>query len=146
MSNLTRWEPMREFLTLREAMNQLFDDSFTRPLSTSGVSAIPAIDMYEENDQVVVKAALPGLKPEDVQISVTGDVLSLRGEVKSKEEPKNATYHIHEYQYGSFERVLRLPTEVQTDKARADFENGILTISLPKAEAVKPRSIAIKAK
>ena len=146
MSNLSRWEPVREMLTLREAMNQLFDDSFTRPVGISASSAIPAIDMYEESDQVVVKAALPGLKAEDVQISVTSDLLSLRGEFKNGVEPKNATYHIHESRFGVFERAMRLPTEVQTDKAKADFENGILTITLPKAEAVKPRSISIKAK
>ena len=146
MSNLSRWEPMREMLTLREAMNQLFDDSFTRPIGTSAVTVIPAVDLYEENDQVVVKAALPGLKAEDVQISVTSDLLTLRGEFKSGPEPKTATYHLREYRYGSFERSLRLPTEVQTDKAKADFENGILTITLPKAEALKPRTISIKAK
>jgi HSP20 family protein len=146
MSNLIRWEPMREMLTLREAMNQLFDDSFTRPLGTSGVSAIPAIDMYQDNEQVVVKAALPGLKSDDVQISITADILTLRGEYKQDNEPKDITYHIREYRYGSFERVLRLPTEVQSDKAKADFENGILTITLPKAEAVKPRTISIKAR
>ena len=146
MSNLSRWEPVREMLTLREAMNQLFDDSFTRPLGMSAVSAIPAVDLYEESDQVVVKAALPGLKAEDVQISVTADLLTLRGEFKPGPEPKGATYHLREYRYGSFERVLRLPTEVQTDKARADFENGILTVTLPKAEALKPRTISIKAK
>ena len=144
MSNLTRWEPMREMLSLREAMNQLFDDSFTRPLGMSAVSAIPAMDMYEENDQVVVKAALPGLKAEDVQLSVTGDLLTLRGEFKPGAEPKGATYHLREYRYGAFERSLRLPAEVQTDKARADFENGILTITLPKSEALKPRAINIK--
>ena len=146
MSNLTRWEPVREMLSLREAMNQLFDDSFTRPMGMSAVSAIPAVDMYEENDQVVVKAALPGLKAEDVQISVTADLLTLRGEFKSAEQPKGATYHLREYRYGVFERTLRLPGEVQTDKAKADFENGILTISLPKAESLKPRTISIKAK
>jgi len=137
---------MREMLTLREAMNQLFDDSFTRPLGTNTVSAVPAIDMYQDDDQVVVKAALPGLKPDEVQISITADVLTLRGEFKQINEPKDVTYHIREYRYGSFERILRLPTEVQSDKAKADFENGILTINLPKAEAVKPRTISIKVK
>lgn len=146
MSNLTRWEPMREMMTLREAMDRLFDDAFTRPISMSAVSAMPAIDLYQTADEIVVKAALPGLKPDEVQISVTGDVLTLRGEFKQQEEKKEATWHIREQRYGSFERSIMLPTEVQTDKAKADFENGILTISLPKAEAVKPRTISIKAK
>lgn len=146
MSNLIRWEPVREMMTLREAMDHLFDDAFTRPLSMSAVSAMPAIDLYQTADEIVVKAALPGLKPDEVQISVTGEVLTLRGEFKQQEEKKEATWHMREQRYGSFERSIMLPTEVQTDKAKADFENGILTVSLPKAEAVKPRTINIKAK
>lgn len=146
MSNLIRWEPVREMMTLREAMDRLFDDAFTRPLSMSAVSAMPAIDLYQTVDEIVVKAVLPGLKPDEVQISVTGEVLTLRGEFKQQEEKKEATWHMREQRYGSFERSIMLPTEVQTDKAKADFENGILTVSLPKAEAVKPRTINIKAK
>jgi HSP20 family protein len=137
---------MREIMTLREAMDRLFDDAFTRPLSLSAVSAMPAIDLYQTNDEVIVKAALPGLKADEVQISVTGDVLTLRGEFKQEEEKKEATWHIRERRFGSFERSVMLPTDVQTDKARADFENGVLTVTLPKAEAVKPRTISIKAK
>lgn len=146
MSNLIRWEPMREMMTLREAMDRLFDDAFTRPISMSGFSGAPAIDLYQNDDEVVVKASLPGLKAEDVQISVTAGVLSLRGEFKQDEEKKEATYHIREHRYGSFERSITLPADVQTDKAKADFKDGILTITLPKAEAVKPKTISIKAK
>lgn len=146
MSNLIRWEPMREMMTLREAMDRLFDDAFTRPLSLSAVSALPAIDLYQTADEVVLRATLPGLKTEDVQISVTGDVLTLRGEFKQQDVKEEATWHIREQRFGSFERSVMLPTEVQTDKARADFENGILTVTLPKAETVKPRTINIKAK
>jgi HSP20 family protein len=146
MSNLTRWEPMREMMTLREAMDRLFDDAFTRPLGISGVSAAPAIDMYQTDDEVVVKATLPGLKAEDVHITVTGETLSLRGEYKQENEEKEATYHIREHRSGSFERSLLLPTDVKADKAKADFEDGILTITMPIAEEVKPKSISIKAK
>jgi HSP20 family protein len=146
MSNLTRWEPMREMMTLREAMDQLFDDAFTHPLSFSGVSAAPAIDMYQTDDEVVVKATLPGLKPEDVDITVTGETLTLRGEYKQEDEKKNAHYHIREHRSGSFERSLLLPTDVKADKAKADFEDGVLTISMPIAEEVKPKTIAVKAK
>ena len=146
MSNLTRWEPVREMMTLREAMDRLFDDAFTRPLSLNGAAALPSLDVYETDDEVVVKASLPGLKAEDVQISVTGDSLTLRGEFKQEEEKTGATYHVRERRSGSFERTLGLPVSVQTDKAKADFENGILSIVLPKAEAVKPRTINIKAK
>jgi HSP20 family protein len=153
MSNLTRtsiagtgWEPVREMMTLREAMDRLFDDAFTRPINMSAVSSLPTIDLYQTSDEVVVKAALPGLKADEVQITVTADVLTLRGEFKQENEKKEATWHMREQRYGLFERAVMLPTDVQTEKAKADFENGILTITLPKAEAVKPKSISIKAK
>ena len=148
MSNLTRWEPVREMMTLREAMDRLFDDAFTHPVgwAGNGGSSVPAIDLYQNDNEVIVKAALPGIKADDVQISVHGDVLTLRGELKQETEQKETTYYIHEQRFGSFERSVSLPTDVQTDKARADFENGILTVTLPKAETVKPKTISIKAK
>jgi HSP20 family protein len=146
MSDLTRWEPMREMMTLRQAMDQLFDDAFTRPRGASGVSIVPAIDVYQTADEVVVKANLPGLKAEDVQISVANGVLTLRGEFKQQDEREEASYHVLERRSGSFERSMALPTDVQTEKAKADFEDGVLTISLPKAEAVKPKTITIKTK
>ncbi len=146
MSNITRWEPVREMMTLREAMDRLFDDAFTRPFSTSGGSVIPAVDLYQNDDEVVVKASLPGLKAEDVQISMTAELLTLRGEFKGESEEGEKTYHIRENRYGAFERQIMLPIDVETDKAKADFENGVLTIVLPKAETVKPKTISIKAK
>ena len=148
MSNLTRWEPAREMMTLREAMDRLFDDAFTRPLSVrDGWSmATPAIDMYQTDNDVVVKASIPGIKAEEVQINVTGDVLTLKGEAKKEEERTDRAWHIREQRFGSFERSIVLPTDVKSDKAEAVFENGILTITLPKADEVKPRTINIKAK
>ncbi len=147
MSNLIRWEPAREMMTLREAMDRLFDDAFTRPLSLSGNGwSVPAVDMYQTDNEVVVKAALPGIKSDDVQINVTGEVLTIKGESKQKEETKEKAYHIREQRWGMFERSVVLPTEVVADKAKADFENGILTITLPKADEVKPKIISIKAK
>jgi HSP20 family protein len=134
-------------MTLREAMDRLFDDAFTRPLSVfrEGLS-VPAIDMFQTDDEIVVKAALPGIKPDEVQINVTGEVLTLKGEVKQQEEKKERAWHIREQRFGSFERSVVLPTDVVADKAKAEFENGILTVTLPKAEEVKPKIINIKAK
>ncbi|MGZ9166525.1 MAG: Hsp20/alpha crystallin family protein [Anaerolineales bacterium] len=147
MSNLTHWEPVREMMTLREAMDRLFDDAFTRPLNLrDGGWSAPAVDMYQTDDEVVVKAALPGFKADEVQINVTGDVLSLRGEMKQQEEKEERAWHIREQRWSSFERSIALPTEVTADKAVADFENGVLTITLPKAEEVKPKTISVKAK
>ena len=146
MSNLIRWEPAREMMTLREAMDRLFDDAFTRPLSLRDAWSVPAIDMYQTDDDIVVKAALPGIKPDEVQINVTGEVLTLKGETKQANETKEKAYHIREQRWGAFERSIVLPTEVVADKAKADFENGVLTITLPKAEEVKPKTISIKTK
>ena len=146
MSNLIRWEPAREMMSLRDAMDRLFDDAFTRPLSLRDNWSVPAIDMFQTDDEIVVKAALPGIKADEVSINVTGKVLTLKGEVKHEEEKQDKAWHIREQRYGSFERSVVLPTEVVADKAKADFENGILTITLPKAEEVKPRTITVKAK
>ena len=150
MSNLTRWEPAREMMTLREAMDRLFDDAFTRPFSImreggSNWSSLP-IDMYQTDNEVVVRASLPGIKPDEVQINVTGDILTLKGEMKHEEEKKDKSWHIREHRWGAFERSIRLPTGVIADKAKADFENGILTITLPKSEEVKPKTITVKTK
>jgi HSP20 family protein len=134
-------------MTLREAMDRLFDDAFTRPINLrDGGWSSPAIDMYQTDDEVVVRAALPGFKADEVQINVTGDVLTLRGEMKQQEEKQERAWHIREHRWGSFERSISLPTEVTADQAVADFENGILTITLPKAEEVKPKTISVKAK
>lgn len=150
MTNLTRWEPAREMMTLRDAMDRLFDDAFTRPFSVSreGGSnwSSPAIDMYQTGDEVVLKAALPGIKPDEVQINVTGDVLTIRGETKQEEEKQDKSWQIREHRWGAFERSVRLPTGVIADKAKAEFDNGILTISLPKSEEVKPKMISVRTK
>ena len=152
MSNLTRWEPAREMMTLREAMDRLFDDAFTRPFSlmreggSTQAWSSPAIDMYQTGNEVVVKAALPGIKPDEVQINVTGDILTIRGETKQEEEKKDKSWHIREQRWGAFDRSVRLPTDVVADKAKADFDNGVLTITLPKSEQVKPKTITVKTK
>ncbi len=146
MSNLIRWEPMRDMMTLREAMDHLFDEAFTRPFSMSGGLGMPTVDMYQTDEEVVIRAALPGIQAGDVQISVTGDVVTIKGEMKEKTDSKEKSYHIREQRYGSFERILSLPTTVISDKAKAEFENGVLIISLPKAEEVKPKTITVKAK
>ena len=146
MANIVRFEPMREMMTLRDAMDQLFNESFTRTLGPGRDLAVPELDMYQDNNNIVVKAALPGLKAEQVTINVSGDMLTLRGEYAQEEEKKERTYHLRERRSGSFERTIRLPAEVASEKAAAEFENGILTVTLPKSESVKPRSIAIKMK
>jgi HSP20 family protein len=134
-------------MTLREAMDRLFDDAFTRPINLrDGGWSAPAVDMYQTDDEVVVKAALPGFKTDEVQINVTGDVLTIRGERKHEDEKKDKAWHIREQRWSSFERSVALPTAIVPDRAEASFENGILTITFPKAEEVKPKTISVKAK
>jgi len=138
MTKIIRFNPMREMISLREAMDNLFDDAYMK--------AAPAVDMYQTNDEIVVKAALPGIKADEVNITVTGEVLTLKGDIKNEEEKEEKNYHIREQRWGAFERTILLPTDVESDKAKADFDNGILTISLPKVEEVKPKLITVKAK
>jgi HSP20 family protein len=148
MASLIRWEPIREMSNMRDAMDRLFDDGFGRPFSPAlwDTASVPTMDLYQTENDIVVKMGLPGVKPEDIQISVTNGVLCVRGEVKEEKEEKEKTYHLRERRYGSFSRSVSLPSDVDADKAGADFENGILTLTLPKAEEAKAKTITVKAK
>lgn len=145
--SLMRWQPFEELMSLREAMDRLFEESIVWPRSWLAPAAQSfATDIYETEDEVVVKASLPGVKPEDIDVSVVGDTLTIKGEVKEEKEVKEQNYIRKERRFGSFCRSFTLPVSVNPDKATAEFENGMLTLTLPKAEEVKPKSIAIKAK
>ena len=146
MTTIRRWEPMREVMTLREAMEQLYNDAFTSSSGLRTVTSAPPVDVYQTDDDIVVKATLPGFTKDDVDITLTDNILTLRGKIEKEEESEEKSYYIREQSYDSFERSLRLPVEVDLKKVEALFEDGILTINLPKAEAVKPKSIMIKAK
>ena len=146
MANIVRWDPVMEMAGMRDQMDRIFEDFFSRsPISYEGYGAID-LDMMQTDDDVIVKASIPGVKADDINISITGDTLTIRGEVKSEEEVKDANYHLHEIKRGSFARSVLLPSQVVSDKAKAEFEDGILTLTLPKAEEVKPKTITIKAK
>ncbi|HSW58666.1 MAG TPA: Hsp20/alpha crystallin family protein [Dehalococcoidales bacterium] len=146
---MQRWEPFREMMTLRNAMDKLFEDSFVRPASlvidVEGRGAIP-LDVYQTSNELVVKASLPGYKPEEVDISITGDILTIKGEHKEEKETKEGEYFLKERRYGSFTRTVTIPVEVKSEKSEATFENGVLTLTLPRAEEAKPKQIKIKAK
>jgi HSP20 family protein len=143
--SIYRWDPFREAISLRDAMNSLFQDSFVRPggaPAQNGVSAL-ALDVGETENDFVIKAALPGVKPEDVQVTVHGDTLTIRGESKVEEEKKGEHWHFRERRHGDFQRSLSLSAPVDSDKAQAEFEHGVLTLTLPKSEAAKPRQIKV---
>ena len=148
MANITRFDPFSEMMTVRQAMDRLFEDSFVNPLSMrtySGEAAGPALDVHETGDDIVVTAALPGLRAEDVDITITGQTLSIRGEFKADEKVERDQYLYRERRYGTFNRQLQLPVRVQGDAATATFEDGLLKLSIPKAEEVRPRQIQVKA-
>lgn len=142
---LMKWEPFPELMSLREAMDRLFEDSFIRPsrlLSFEGPA--PAIDMYETDKEVVVKAALPGVKADEVDIHITDDGLTIKGERKQDKEVKRENYYYQEHRYGSFSRFVSLPAGLETDKAEATMDDGVLTLTIPKAPGVKPKVVKVK--
>jgi HSP20 family protein len=149
MANITRFDPLGEMVSLRSAMDRLFEDSFVSPMSwrtvTGGETLTPAIDVHETPDDIVVTATLPGMKAEDVEITMTGQSLTLRGEFKADEKVERDQYLYRERRFGSFSRSLQLPVRVEGDRAEATFTDGILTLRIPKAEEVKPRQIRINA-
>lgn len=149
MANMTRFDPLGEMVSLRSAMDRLFEDSFVSPLSWrtlgNGEGMTPAIDVHETPDELVVTAALPGVKPDDVEITMTGQSLTLRGEFKADDKVERDQYLYRERRYGAFNRSLQLPVRVQGEKADATFADGILTLRIPKSEEVKPRQIRINA-
>jgi len=148
MRDLTRWQPWSELVTLRQGMDRLFEDSFLRPgfarraIPREGVIQLP-VDIYSTEDKIVIRAAVPGVDPDDVEITIEGDTLTIRGETKA---PEDVDYICQEHCYGPFTRSFTLNVPIQIDKATAEFENGVLTLTLPKAEEVKPKTIKIKAK
>ena len=145
MADIIRWEPFRDMMTLRQAMDKLFEDSFVRPASFGSLS-VPdvAIEMKETDSDIVIKAELPGVMPNDVDVSIAEGVLTVKGEHKEEKEEKETNYYRRELKYGSFSRSVNLPAVVNADQAEAVFENGILTLTLPKAEEAKPRQIKVK--
>jgi HSP20 family protein len=149
MANLVRWDPVRDMMSLREAMDRLFEESFVHPrgvLAPVEGAATLALDVFESDDDVTVRASIPGVNPDDIDISVTGDVLTIKGETSEEREEKQGNYHLRERRYGAFQRSVNLPAPVNTDKAEAEFKNGVLTLTLPKVEEVKPKSIKIRAR
>jgi HSP20 family protein len=147
---LIPWRPFREL----EEMERRFEDILGRPFLSSVWRRLPieergwapAIDVFEKEDKFVVKAELPGMKEEDIDISVVGDTLTIKGERKAETEVKEEDYYCCERSYGSFSRSLAVPPNVDAKKIEASFEDGILEISLPKAPEVKPKKVTIAAK
>ena len=143
--SLIRWDPFDDLASLRESMDKLFEEFFSRRPRGAAVTAWqPAVELYETDTEVVVRAELPGVDPKDVDITVTEDTLTIKGEARTEQEEKGRNYYRRELRYGSFLRTLALPEEVQGDKARATYRNGILEIRVPKSERARPRTVKVE--
>ena len=146
--SIVRWEPFRDLVSLREAMDRLFDESWVRPragwlLPAEGALAV---DIYETPESVVVRTAVPGVKPEEIDITITGNTLAIAGEAKAEEEVERGNYIRRERRYGRFSRSVTLPSGVEGEQAEATFEDGLLALTIPKAEEAKPKVIKVKSK
>ena len=150
MNGMTVWEPTSDIANLSQRMDRLFDQLMGRQLrrnvSEGGVRGtwMPAVDILEKNDAIEITADLPGFKGDDVDVSVEGGVLTIRGERKFEDASEGETYHRVERTYGLFERTFTLPNTVDPSKVEARFKDGVMHVRLPKREELKPRSIKVK--
>jgi HSP20 family protein len=147
---IVRWEPFRDLVSIQERMNRLFDDAFRGAGRQGGEeewalggSWAPAVDIYEHEGNIVLKAELPGVDAKDVGIHVENNVLTIRGERKFDNEVKREQFHRIERSYGSFTRSFTLPNVVDTEKIKAEHRDGVLRVTLPQREEAKPKQIAI---
>jgi HSP20 family protein len=142
--SMIRWEPFDEMMSMRESMDRLFEDFFSRRPRTSGPLVWqPALEVYETDHEVVVKAELPGIDPKSVGVTVTAEGLTIKGEAKAEHEDKGRNYYRRELRYGAFQRTIALPNEVKSDETKATFKQGILEVKIPKAERVRPKTVSV---
>ena len=141
MTKVVRWTPMNPASLFNE-----FDRLFERPSTrTSTREWNIALDVAESDDNYSVKATVPGINPDDLEITLEEDVLTLKGELTRDDEVEEAQYHVRERRFGAFSRSIRFPTAVNSDAIEATYSNGVLSLNIPKAEAVKPKRITISA-
>lgn len=147
MMDLIRWNPVREMASLRERMNRLFDDSLFRSDRRSeevdGGAWLPAVDMFEKDDRLVIKAELPGMDKKDIGLDLKDGVLTLSGVRQHENEVKEENVYRREMSYGRFVRSFTLPADSDADQIKAEFNNGLLTIEIPKPEQHKPKQIKV---
>lgn len=147
MMNLVRWNPWNELSTLQNRVNSLFNEPFFRSGREDDELSIgtwyPAVDMFENDDKIVIKAELPGMDKKDISVDVKDRILTLSGERNYDNEVKEENYYRRERVSGKFKRAFNLPMDVDADKIKADFKDGVLRVEMPKPEEQKPRRIAI---
>lgn len=146
MTKLVRWSPFREMMSLRDEFDRLLEESFDALPSTrwrkTEVWGL-AVDMAETEDEFIVKASVPGIDPDGLEITLVDNVLTIRGERREERELDEERYHLRERRFGAFSRSVALPVKVDEDGIKATCENGVLTVTIPKAEEIKPRRITV---
>jgi HSP20 family protein len=141
---IRRWDPFREMMVLRNSMDRVADRELAlAPENWKSFNWSVALDVVESEDEYLVKASLPGIDPEDLEITFDDNLLTLKGEVKEEQEIEEAHYHLRERRYGSFTRSIRMPAGIESDKIVANYDKGVLELHLPKAEEIKPKKITI---
>jgi HSP20 family protein len=144
---LIRWSPTRGMVGIQDEMNRLFNDFLSSAPGENAESGLsywgPSVDISENDDEILLEAEVPGMNRDDIKITIQDNVLTLKGEKKQQAEKKGTNYHRIERSYGSFERSFSLPTSVQADQVKANYQNGILHVKLPKSEEAKPKEISV---
>jgi HSP20 family protein len=145
MNYLTRWDPVRDMVNMRETMDRLFESMFDGQQMSQQIGqwGLP-LDVVENEGEFVVKASIPGIDPDDLDITFTDHNLTIKGEIKDDRNIEEARYHLRERRFGRFERSLYLPTNVNVEQIEATYDAGVLSLRLPKSEEVKPKRISIK--
>ncbi|UCE01006.1 MAG: Hsp20/alpha crystallin family protein [Chloroflexota bacterium] len=142
---LTRWDPFREMMIVRNSLNrQLDEDLSLAPSSWKSFNWSVALDVIENDDEFVIKASLPGINVDDLEITFSDNLLTIKGEVQDENELDEAQYHLRERRYGTFTRSIKLPSGIASEKIEANYDKGILMLHLPKVEEVKPKKIVVK--
>lgn len=141
---IVRWRPMRDIFAVQDEMNRMFDSFWGDRASDDDGMLMPPVDVTEKNDKFTVSVELPGLKKEDIKLSLQNNVLTISGSKKRESETKDDRFHRIERSFGTFCRTVNLASTVDASRIDADFEHGILTVDLPKVEEARPREIAIK--
>jgi len=144
MTMLTRWDPLHQLTRLQEDLNRSFGDERMLFRAGESVGWTPACDIYEDGEEIVVRAELAGVEPKDVDVRFENGVLTLKGERKLEKEDKRENYHRIELSYGTFTRAFSLPASIDAEKIRADSKHGVLLVHLPKKPEAKPKSIQVK--
>lgn len=142
--SIIRYNPMRDFVSLREVMDRLLEDSVIRPTPVDGRQIGFAADLKETPETFILKATLPGVKVDQLDINATSEGVTVRAEIKEETEQKDEHWLLRERRHGTFERTFTLPTQIDPNKVEATFEDGELTLTLPKSEAVRPKQIKVK--